>query len=381
MLSIRIQLVSIFILFVWVSRANPIKDTLYKEGDLQALFSGINEDKLLQIERMAAYEFHQLINVYRQSKKLKTLYWDDKLWLAARNHSVYLIQNCKSLTHTESAAKTYFTGKEPSDRMDYVTYGSKEYAFGGFENCAVSGEMVPESALKSLPQEITWAEMVELARGTASEMFELWKHSPGHNTNMLEKEHLAHGTSIVFGEHANYATSVFTQVQEYYSPDSLVLSFHENSKSYFPHRYTEKGQPYKPYPNGLGRTEYKIFQKFATLMQSNNSQPDKTLYQMTKLEDLMLIDKQKLHRIYLKSTHFASIFKLPRFDLVPLQFSGLCSEEDFFSLKPIEVLANHYHTSSALARSTYWGGNLTVKRNEEGKITYTLTTLSMVQKK
>ncbi|MCE2713069.1 MAG: CAP domain-containing protein [Cryomorphaceae bacterium] len=363
------------------SKASVIEDTIYREGDLFSLMRGIKNDKLLQLERLTAFEFHQLINIYRQSKKLKTIYWDDKLWLAARNHSIYLIQNCKNLTHVETSSKPYFTGKEPSDRMNYVTYGSQEYAFGGFENCAVSAEMLPRTAIKLLPEELSWQEMVSFSRSTANEMFELWKHSPGHNSNMLESEHLAHGTSIVFGEHAQYTTSVFTQKQEFYSPDSLVLSFHDNWRNEFPERFTPKGHPFKEYPGGMGRGEYKIFQSFASLLQSRSCVPDKHLYELTKSENVLKLNGRQLKNKYLKYSNFSGFFKAMKYEFIPLVYSGSCSEEEFFTLKPVQALSDYFYVTPSLFSAIYWGGNLEIQRNADGEICFTLETISLIPKK
>lgn len=342
------------------SQAQGIRDTIYREGDLYQLLNNIAVDDLLQMERLAAYQFHQLINEYRASKGLKTVYWDDKLWIAARNHNVYLFQNNKILSHSQSKSKPYFTGSEPEIRIDYVTYGSREYEFGGFENCAVSGEMIPGSMDLAAAKETPWKEMITDAQDVAEEMFELWRKSSGHNSNMLNKEHLAHGTSFIFGEHGDYATTVFTQLQTNYEPDTLKFDFHLDWQTDLPVRYKENGHKYSSYPQGLSRIEYKLFRSYAGLFEKHGSIPDKKLYTLIKSSSKEE-SEQSLKKRYLKATRYLGIFKLMKYRINQQEYRSSFSYEDFYSLKQIGELERYFMQAPTLYQAAFWATSLEVE--------------------
>jgi hypothetical protein len=177
---------------------------LLKANDLPMLLKDVKTNSTLQYERLAAFVFHRIINQYRVSKKLKPLAWDDRLWLAARNHNIYLTHsNLRSENaHVQIKGKRFFTGVDFLDRIKYVfseksvgeTEGSGENIVSnsggwilGLEDCAIWD---PEYALQS------------------------WKHSPGHNLNMLDKRHISHGTSFYIFNRGDsfyiFATSVFS---------------------------------------------------------------------------------------------------------------------------------------------------------------------------
>jgi uncharacterized protein YkwD len=78
-----------------------IQDDMYREGEMNYFLNGIENDKFLQLERMTSMAFHNIINEYRASEGVKTIYWDDKLWMAARNHTVYMHRTAH-FSHTES---------------------------------------------------------------------------------------------------------------------------------------------------------------------------------------------------------------------------------------------------------------------------------------
>jgi len=94
------------------------------------------------------------------------MYWDDKMWLAARNHNLYLWK-LNALTHDEVKTKNFFTGYKPWDRIQYVTYNNykmESYA----ENCLfyTNDYYICDA---------------EDAIEMANRAFEQWKNSPGHN--------------------------------------------------------------------------------------------------------------------------------------------------------------------------------------------------------
>ena len=343
-----------------------LRDTIYREGDLYTIFKNTDNDTLLMLERMAAFHFHQLLNQYRASKRKKTVYWDDKLWMAARNHNIYLVQNNKHLSHTESSAKPYFTGKQPQDRMDFVTYGSKEYKFGGFENCAVSGEMEPGAMNLNYFDGMSWDDMAETAIYAAEEMFEMWKSSMGHNQNMLDTDHLAHGTSIVFTPSADYATSVFTQKQKYFDPDSLSLSFHEGLSGKFEVLFEENGQAYKTYPHGMNRIEFKLFASLAQKMDARGITPSKKLYKLLKYEKEHPEDSRSLKKKYLKVTYYLGLFKLLKYELASVKKSYVLDFDQFYSLDGMRKLDDAlFNAGNDIIAAEQWSGVVRVTEQND----------------
>ena len=336
-----------------------LRDTIYREGDLYTLFKNIENDTLLMFERMASFHFHQLLNQYRTSKRKKTVYWDDKLWLAARNHNVYLLQNNKHLSHTESSSKPYFTGKQPEDRMEYVTYGSKEYKFGGFENCAVSGEMEKGSMDLNYYDGMSWDDMIETAKNAAEEMFEMWKSSLGHNQNMLDADHLTHGTSIIFAHSANYATSVFTQKQTYFAPDSLSVSFHEGLSDKFEVLFEENGQAYKVYPHGMSRVEFKLFVSLTQNMNRGGILPNKKLYKLLKYEKEHPEDSRSLKKKYLKVTNYLGLFKLLKYELTSVKETYILDFDQFYSFEGIRKIDDVLFNNDIMT-ADQWSGVVSV---------------------
>jgi hypothetical protein len=358
-----------------------IKDTIYKEADFYIFQKNLKIDSLLQLERMTSFHFHQLINQYRASKGKKTIYWDDKLWLAARNHNIYLLKNNKNLSHSESNSKSYFTGSLPENRVDYVTYSSGEYKFDGFENCAVSGEMVPGSIdIKAYKLDST-KDFIELAKSSAEYMFELWKSSPGHNSNMLDPEHLAHGTSFVFGEFAEYATSVFTQKQKYYSPDKIDLNFNSDILQKFDLLYKENGNSFEPYPHEFNRIEFKMFKSITDNMKSSSVIPNKSLYELIKTEKRNVQTNYSPKKRYLKQTYYLGIFKLIRYELIRINESFYISALEFSKLAGMENIKEILLSKSdSLISANSWAGAVEAL-NEGDKIKVNLILYVFTPKK
>jgi hypothetical protein len=349
------------------SRKN-ISDTLYREGDLYSLLNNIQIDSMLMLERMASFHFHQLINQYRVSKGKKTIYWDDKLWLAARNHNIYLLRNNKSLSHNESSSKAYFSGNSPENRVDYIIYSSGDFKFGGFENCAVSGEMIPSSIDKKAYNIESTINLVNFAKGSAADMFELWKNSEGHNLNMLESDHLAHGTSIIFGEFAEYGTSVFTQKQKYYSPDTIDLNFNSDILQKFDLLYKENGNTYEPYPNELKRIEFKMFKSIIDHVNSYSVIPDKRLYELIKTEKSNVQTNFSPKKRYLKQTNYLGIFKFIRYELIRIDESFYISALEFSKLSGMQNIKEILQSNrDYLFSANSWAGTIEAL-NEGDKI-------------
>jgi uncharacterized protein YkwD len=367
--------------FTFSQGPGTIKDTIYKEVDSHVFLKNIKFDSLLQLERMTSFHFHQLLNQYRVSKGKKTIYWDDKLWLAARNHNIYLLRNNKNLNHNESSSKAYFSGNLPQNRVDYVTYSSAEFKFGGFENCAVSGEMIPSSIDEKAHRMESINDLVDLAKSSAENMFELWKSSPGHNSNMLDSEHLAHGTSVIFGEFAEYGTSVFTQKQKYYSPDTIDLNFNSDLLQKFDLLYKENGNSFEPYPDEFNRIEFKMFKSMTDNMNSYSIIPDKRLYELVKTEKSNVQTNFSQKKRYLKQTYYLGIFKFGRYKLIRIDESFYVSALEFTKLAGMEKIKEILQSNSNyLFSANSWAGTVEAF-NEGDKIKVNLILYVFTRKK
>lgn len=112
---IRVVILLFFIPGVYFS-----KGKLELVHQLPAIKKSAETDSVQFIERLAAYYFHQNINEYRKANEKSILVWDDTLWLASRNHCVWMCAN-NELSHGEKKGTYFFSGKQPGDRIDYVS--------------------------------------------------------------------------------------------------------------------------------------------------------------------------------------------------------------------------------------------------------------------
>ncbi len=118
----------------------------------------------------------ELANAYRKDKKLTPLKWSDDLYKAALHHATYLQEiNAKVksgeyvLTHSETQkTQTVEAIKEYTKRIEKHT--SSNFNFSN-ENCLYTFTSEPINA-----------------QNVAKEMIDIWKNSPPHNANMLNKE-------------------------------------------------------------------------------------------------------------------------------------------------------------------------------------------------
>lgn len=150
---------------------------------LPALLRQSGNDSLRKIERLAALQFHVLINEYRVSQNLDALAWDDTLWLASRNHCEWMESN-DELSHQEKANTKSFTGKDPGDRYAFVK-----------NNKNASGAWSAENALYNYSA--GGSTIADIAKNIAQYSLNQWKHSPGHNANMLGKSSRSHGVAFL----------------------------------------------------------------------------------------------------------------------------------------------------------------------------------------
>lgn len=162
---------------------------------LRGVFKQSATDTVMKIERLAALKFHKLLNAYRRENKLDTLRFNDTLWLASRNHNIWMIANGQ-LSHSEEKDTPSFTGEDPGDRYEFV---AKDKA-----NCSWTGE----NCLYNFSYGSTIEQAAEnIARSAISQ----WKASPGHNANMLRERHRQHGIAFNIGEDGRcWGTDLFT---------------------------------------------------------------------------------------------------------------------------------------------------------------------------
>lgn len=143
---------------------------------LDSLTALMNASKYpeLYTERQLARQTHTLINRHREQKKLSKLQWNDTLWLAARNHAVYLLLN--NITgHTQQVGKQGFNGQEPENRIAFLVGETPNYRMEGENVYRQSGftlESMPDNSVES------------------------WLNSPGHKAN-IERNYNQHGLAIV----------------------------------------------------------------------------------------------------------------------------------------------------------------------------------------
>jgi uncharacterized protein YkwD len=147
------------------------------------------------ILREAAELFTQKLNNYRKILRAKELQHHEHIWLMALNHCLWMREN-KNLSHSEKKGSKYFTGTSPSQRLAFVDAGMKYSTIG--ENVAY---------LELLEEEINDSE--NLPEKLAHDFFAIWKKSPGHRKNMVDKSYAFHGTVILKSGRRFYAVHVF----------------------------------------------------------------------------------------------------------------------------------------------------------------------------
>jgi len=199
-----------------------------REGDISRILNDIKNSPDLQLERLAAYFFHQRINQYRLDNGLTTLYWDDRMWLAARNHNLYQWK-LNNITHDEVKGKPFFTGFKAWDRIQYVMYNAYKmesysenclFFFNDYYICDV------EDAIK-----------------IATRAFEIWRNSPGHNANMLMASHFAHGTSLIILGERVYGTTNFGNASDFVK-NEIIISWNDSLAKLYPPTAQEKRKPF-----------------------------------------------------------------------------------------------------------------------------------------
>lgn len=179
-----------------------LKAQIAENSQLNTILKNASVDSIQKIERLAAILFHDKINAHRVANGIEKLGWDDTLWLASRNHNMWMMAN-DQLSHYEKPGTKSFNGYTPGDRYDYAAKGKGK--------CKWSGE----NALYNFSA--GYGTIAKNAEHIAEYSFQQWKGSPGHNENMLKGSSRVHGVAftIVSGERV-WATDLFGRPS--YSP-------------------------------------------------------------------------------------------------------------------------------------------------------------------
>lgn len=180
----------------WMILVQSASAQIYNVSNLSNLLSQSKTDSLKKIERLAAFKFHRIINAYRKKNRLDTISWDEGLWLTCRNHNIWMSTNAE-LSHSERTNTKYFFGISPSERYEFTTL-KKGTCYWSAENALYNYSAVGNTIDK-------------IATEIATTSFEQWKQSPGHNTNMLGKNHVVHGVAFfIHNETEVWATDLFS---------------------------------------------------------------------------------------------------------------------------------------------------------------------------
>lgn len=183
------------------TKINPIHHILLKDDALNSFLLELNTDSIIQTEILASYFFYQKINEYRKKNNVAELSWSNKLWMAARNHCVYMAFS--KYDHIESKGLMYFTGTTPSKRIGYVD--------AKWQNKYMTGENMLMNYSAYFRRSL-----INNAKNIAEASFEQWKASPEHNENMLSKDYTTEGTAfyIVDNDSKVFATTNFSNEAE-----------------------------------------------------------------------------------------------------------------------------------------------------------------------
>lgn len=237
------------------TRPESAFDKVLRQGELAKILSEVPNRLDLQLERLTAYFFHQKINQYRLDRNLNTLYWDDRMWLAARNHNLYLWKQ-NALTHEESKEKPFYSGLNPWDRMQYVTYNN--YKMESFsENC-----------LYFTDHFLTFE--ADAAMELAERALVQWKNSPGHNKNMLDPKHFAHGTSFIVAGVYLYATTNFGNASNF-EVNEIAITWNDSLAKRFPPRKISKRKPFVAAKWSVMQIEKELFNVVKARMPKHTS--------------------------------------------------------------------------------------------------------------
>ncbi|MEI6348345.1 MAG: CAP domain-containing protein [Bacteroidota bacterium] len=304
----------------FVAKAQTISQNgLLRESDFPMLMSEVKTNKSLQIERLSAYYFHQLINKYRIEKKTTTLYWDERLWLAARNHNLYQA-GIADIDHTEQVKNDFFSGKQPEDRVKFVTYNMEE----------IDG--IGENVLYNYDKDGETVE--EIALNIAKAAFLQWKNSPPHNANMLDDAYFSHGTSLYISNDGKvFGTTVFAFKYEF-EEQEITLHWDTAMAKRNPSLFVKDGKSYDKLDRNSSSDEKKLLTLVKKKMPSAKKSLDKGM-QIAAQKQLNYLksgnEKEKNStpkKRYLKATKYKTLLYVLTHKIQEKSFNIFCTEAE-----------------------------------------------------
>ncbi len=196
------------LLCIALCSASTLFSQTFTYQDVNQLIAKSEKDSVAYIERLAALEFHKLINEYRKENDLNEIKWNETLWVATINHNTWM-DKANNLTHHQKPNTKYFTGDSPGDRLDFAAGGNSDINWSG------------ENALYNYS---SYGDSKEgIAKNIAQRSFEQWKASPGHNQNMLGKGHGSHGVAFHISNDRVWGTDLFSSAGYDYVPSPTTF--------------------------------------------------------------------------------------------------------------------------------------------------------------
>lgn len=170
----------------------------YKISEYEIALEAHTKDDMGELLHEAAKHFEDKLNTFRKKNRANELKHLNQAWLMSLNHCLWIREN-KNLTHSERKNTKYYTGSSLSQRLTFVQSGAQ---FGGLGENIAFIELADDALMNT----------VLLAEKLAEDFFQLWKKSPTHRKNMIEKSFSHHGIVFlksgmrVYGVHVFYAT-------------------------------------------------------------------------------------------------------------------------------------------------------------------------------
>jgi uncharacterized protein YkwD len=367
--SFKILLFIHFILPSLLINAQSFNDyttDVFRERDLVSISDEWFDNQNLLFERLVAYNFNKIINDYRISKGLHAMHWEERLWLASRNHNVFMSHN-NILSHGQSKLKDFYTGSQPKDRVRFVCHQLQPYNSGYAENVATTFfEITPTRAFIYTDIEVI-NEINDQAKDIALIVFNMWKNSSGHNANMLQPNNNSHATSFLINNGSVYATSLFVSDAKCVHKYSLEIPNQFNNDTDETFDYNDKLNNVLTCDINPTHSEFKYFSILTEFFSSKSIEPNKNLYEIVKNNEKL--QESNLRKLYLKKTKYTSIFKLKNKDITFLTHTIHSSLTDFNNLKLAsqldEFIAKH---TSLFNKTSEWGGTTILQINGENVV-------------
>ena len=348
-------------------RYKQLADTLFTGRDIQWLFEFKDSNNKLKMERLASYYFHQKINSYRKTRRLKTLYWEDRLWIAARNHNVYLGE-IGTLTHRQNEGKSFFSGVTPNDRVNYVAFDN-EISFVGENCCQFSTSFSDWNTL-------TEDQISEIAYNIATDAFEIWRKSSGHHQNMIQNEYFFHGTSFIVLSNGNvYGTSKFAGNVKSFVKNEISYNLDNPEHNKVAKSFIIDGKEYDGKPLTLEDQERKLFSVLTHAMGRNQKRLSSELYQAANKYQKDLIDN-KVKDVSLKKRYFKETGFFARFDLIGKSIENISLKVYFDKEETLNNVAEKKlefilkERVKQIKRRQQWGGAVTLIEEGDKMVCY-----------